>query len=306
MNQILYSGGKKEKNNITKIVKAFCIIIIVFSLFFIVQGTYALVTKDSKTKIGAKSDSTPNVNVTSQGGKAILDISHSKGISKVEYSWNDGEKTSIDENNKTQIKEELVVPNGDCVLNITIVDSDGIETKCEKKFEYDPSTDVTLPEINIKAVPGKITIEAKDNVEMSYITYKWNDEQENKVEVSGDDKTKITQEIEVKKGRNTLTIVAVDKNGNSKKEEKDILGASKPKISVGKSGGKLVIKVTDDDEVTKVEYNLNGTDYTKENTNENKKEFEIRQALQQGENKITIKAYNKSGLVQEFSGKCNY
>ena len=37
-----------------------------------------------------------------------------------------------------------------------------------------------------------------------------------------------------------------------------------------------------------------------------KKEFEIRQALQQGENKITIKAYNKSGLVQEFSGKCNY
>ena len=33
MNQILYSGGKKEKNNITKIVKAFCIIIIVFSLF---------------------------------------------------------------------------------------------------------------------------------------------------------------------------------------------------------------------------------------------------------------------------------
>ena len=113
MNQILYSGGKKEKNNITKIVKAFCIIIIVFSLFFIVQGTYALVTKDSKTKIGAKSDSTPNVNVTSQGGKAILDISHSKGISKVEYSWNDGEKTSIDENNKTQIKEELVVPNGD-------------------------------------------------------------------------------------------------------------------------------------------------------------------------------------------------
>ena len=131
MNQILYSGGKKEKNNITKIVKAFCIIIIVFSLFFIVQGTYALVTKDSKTKIGAKSDSTPNVNVTSQGGKAILDISHSKGISKVEYSWNDGEKTSIDENNKTQIKEELVVPNGDCVLNITIVDSDGIETKCE-------------------------------------------------------------------------------------------------------------------------------------------------------------------------------
>ena len=106
MNQILYSGGKKEKNNITKIVKAFCIIIIVFSLFFIVQGTYALVTKDSKTKIGAKSDSTPNVNVTSQGGKAILDISHSKGISKVEYSWNDGEKTSIDENTS---KSEFII-----------------------------------------------------------------------------------------------------------------------------------------------------------------------------------------------------
>lgn len=37
-----------------------------------------------------------------------------------------------------------------------------------------------------------------------------------------------------------------------------------------------------------------------------KKEFEFKETMQQGENIIVIKAYNKSGLVQEFAGKTTY
>ncbi len=304
MNQILSTGDKQEKSNINNIVRFFCIIIIVFSIFFIVQGTYALVkNKDERTI--AKGDE-PTVTIDSQGGNAIINIKHNKAINKVLYSWDNGEQMEIDAQNKTEISETVVVPNGNCVLNISVIDSNGVEKKYQKQFEYDPSVDIALPEINISAVPGKITIEAKDNVEMAYITYKWNDEQEVKVEASGEDRTKIVQEIEVKKGSNTLNVVATDKAGNTKQDTRDILGASKPKISVGKSGADLVIKVTDEEEVTKVEYNFNGTTYTKENTGENKKEFEFKQTMQQGENVIVIKAYNKSGLVQEFAGKTTY
>lgn len=304
MNQILSTGDKQEKSNINNIVRFFCIIIIVFSIFFIVQGTYALVkNKDERTI--AKGDE-PTVTIDSQGGNAIINIKHNKAINKVLYSWDNGEQMEIDAQNKTEISETVVVPNGNCVLNISVIDSNGVEKKYQKQFEYDPSVDIALPEINISAVPGKITIEAKDNVEMAYITYKWNDEQEVKVEASGEDPTKIVQEIEVKKGSNTLNVVATDKAGNTKQDTRDILGASKPKISVGKSGADLVIKVTDEEEVTKVEYNFNGTTYTKENTGENKKEFEFKQTMQQGENVIVIKAYNKSGLVQEFAGKTTY
>lgn len=304
MNQILFTGDKQEKSDINKIVRAFCIIIIIFSIFFIVQGTYALVkNKEEKT---ITNSNVPDIAVVSQGGNAIINVKHSKEISKILYSWDDGETMEIDAQNKADISQEVVVPNGNCVLNISVIDLNGTEYKKQFQIESDPSADVVAPEINISAVPGKITIEAKDNIEMGYLIYKWNDDQEVKVEVSGEDHTKIVQEIDVKKGSNTLKVVATDKAGNTKQEEKDILGASKPKISVGKSGANLVIKVTDEEEVTKVEYNLNGTMYTKENTGENKKEFEFKQEMKQGENVIAIKAYNKSGLVKEYAGKATY
>lgn len=304
MNQILSTGDKQEKSNINNIVRFFCIIIIAFSIFFIVQGTYALVkNKDEDTTV--KGDM-PDIAIVPQGGSAIINIKNNKEINKVLYSWDNGEPMELDAQNKTDISEKVVVPNGNCVLNISVIDLNGTEYKKQFEIKSDPSADVAAPEINISAVPGKITIEAKDNIEMAYLTYKWNDEQEVKVEVSGEDRTKIVQEIEVKKGSNTLKVVGVDKAGNTKQDTRDILGASKPKISVGKTGADLVIKVTDEEEVTKVEYKLNGTTYTKENTGENKKEFEFKQAMQQGENIIVIKAYNKSGLVQEFAGKATY
>lgn len=303
MNQILSTGDKQEKSNINNIIRIFCVIIIVFSIFFIVQGTYALV-KSKNEKIISSADR-PNVSIDSKGGSAVINVKNNKSISKVLYSWDNGESMEIDAQNKTELAETVVVPNGDCTLNISVIDSNGLVSKYEQKFEYDPSVDLASPEINISAVPGKITIEAKDNVEMGYITYKWNDEQEVKVEVSGEDRTKIVQEIEVKKGSNTLKVVATDKAGNTKQDERDILGASKPKIVVGKSGSDLVIKVTDEEQVTKVEYTLNGTQYTQENTGDNKKEFVFKVGMKQGENVIVIKAYNKSGLVQEFAGKAN-
>lgn len=303
MNQILSTGDKQEKSNINNIIRIFCVIIIVFSIFFIVQGTYALV-KSKNEKIISNADR-PNVSIDSKGGSAVINVKNNKSISKVLYSWDNGESMEIDAQNKTELAETVVVPNGDCTLNISVIDSNGLVSKYEQKFEYDPSVDLASPEINISAVPGKITIEAKDNVEMGYITYKWNDEQEVKVEVSGEDRTKIVQEIEVKKGSNTLKVVATDKAGNTKQDERDILGASKPKIVVGKSGSDLVIKVTDEEQVTKVEYTLNGTQYTQENTGDNKKEFVFKVGMKQGENVIVIKAYNKSGLVQEFAGKAN-
>ncbi len=304
MNQILSTGDKNEKANINNIIRVFCIIIIVFAIFFIIQGIYALVkSKDEKV---ITTSNKPNVIIDSNGGKAIINVNSNNNISKLIYSWDNGEQTEINAQNKNKINQEVLVPNGNCKLNIVIIDSNGTSYKFEKMFEYDPNIDVVMPEIKINTIPGKITIEAKDNVEMSYITYKWNDEQEIRVGASGEDLSKIVQEIEVKKGSNKLKVSATDKAGNTAYEENDILGASKPKVTVGKFGSNLIIKVTDDDEVTKVEYNFNGTNYTKENTGENKKEFEFKQEMKQGENVIVIKAYNKSGLVKEYAGKTNF
>lgn len=304
MNQILFTGDKQAKSNINNIIRVFCIIIIVFSIFFIIQGTYALVkNKDEKSII--KNDM-PNITIETQNGNAIINVKHNKSISKVLYSWDNGETMEIDAQNKIELTETVVVPNGDCTLNISVIDSNKIEYKKQFKIKFDPSIDMVLPEINISAIPGKITIEAKDNVEMAYIIYKWNNEQEVKVEASGEDRKKIVKEIDVKKGSNVLNVTAIDKAGNTKQDKQEIIGTSKPEVSVSKSGADLIIKVTDEDEVTKVEYNFNGTIDTKENTGENKKQFEFKLEMKKGENVIVIKAYNKSGLVQEFVGKATY
>lgn len=304
MNQILFTGDKQANSNINNIIRFFCIIIIVFSIFFIIQGTYALVkNKDEKSII--KNDM-PNITIEAKNGNAIISVKHNKSISKVLYSWDNGESMQIDAQNKTELNETVVVPNGDCTLNISVIDSNKIEYKKQFKIEFDPSIDIVSPEVNISAVPGKITIEAKDNVEMAYIIYKWNDEQEVKVEASGEDHKKIVKEIDVKKGSNVLNVTATDKAGNTKQDKQEIIGTSKPKVSVSKSGSDLLIKVTDEDEVTKVEYNFNGTIDTKENTGENKKQFEFKLGMKKGENVIVIKAYNRSGLVQEFVGKATY
>lgn len=304
MNQILSTGDKNEKSNINNIIRFFCVIIIIFAIFFVIQGIYAVVKyKDEKF---IKTMDKPDIVINSKGGSAIINVKSNNNISKLVYSWNNGEPMEIDVQNKTELEQEVLVPNENCTLNIIIIYSNGVSYKYKKEFEYNPNVDIVMPEIKINAIPGKITIEAKDNTEMAYITYKWNDEEEIKIEASGEDLSKIVQEIEVKKGTNKLKVSATDKAGNTAYDENDILGVSKPKITVGKSGSNLIIKVTDDDEVTKVEYNFNGTNYTKENTGENRKEFEFKQEMQQGENVIVIKAYNKSGLVKEYAGKTNF
>ena len=57
----------------------------------------------------------------------------------------------------------------------------------------------------------------------------------------------------------------------------------------------------------KIEYTLNGTEYSTDPQNTgtplNRKELKITQPLAQGENKITIRAYNISGLEVEVSGE---
>lgn len=301
MNQILSTGDNNEKSNINNVIKVFCVILVIFAIFLISIGVYSFIKNKKLEK--AINSNLPTITIETKNGTANLKVTHTKSMDKIVYSWNEGEKTVIKADRNTQIEKSIIVPSEDCTLNISVFDIDGIETKYQRVFKYDPNADIAAPEIKISAVPGKIKIDVEDNKEMSYITYKWNDEEPIKVEASGEELNKMSEEIEVRKGNNKLKIVAVDKSGNTKEEEQEIIGASKPKINVSRSGSVLTIKITDDDEVKKVVYNLNGTVETKENTGENKQEFEFNVELKQGENLIAIQAYNKSGLTALYTGK---
>ena len=94
--------------------------------------------------------------------------------------------------------------------------------------------------------------------------------------------------------------------GNTASEDKEIITVTKPTIELKKNKGEIIIKVSDNEEVTKVVYEINGTIYTKENNGDNKKEFEIRDLLSKGKNIIKVTADNKEGLTAEKVGQCTY
>ena len=303
MNQILSTQDKEEvkESNVKNIVKVFCIIIAVFAILLIALGVFSFI-KNKKWQNTVNSN-LPQVTIETKNGEADVKVTHTKSLKKFIYYWNKGEKTVVNLDNKTEMEKVLVVPTEDCTLNITIVDVDGIQSKFKREFKYDPNADIAAPEIKVSAAAGKIVIDVTDNDKLDYITYRWNDDEPTKVQAEGEDLSKISQSVDVIKGTNKLKVYAIDKSGNTKEFEEDVIGASKPKVDVKRSGAELIIKVTDEEEVTKVVYNLNGTTKTVENTTENKKEFEFRVTLKEGANVIALQAYNKAGLHSTFAGK---
>ena len=290
MNQILYTGGNKKSGQleVKTIVRIFSIFIILFGLVLVGQGSFAIISSMSENNI----ENIPVVTMNQDKNTVLLTVKHDKAIDKIIYSWNKDQEYMLLGRGRTEIEEEIEVIEGINTLTVKITDIDGkIATytrTCESTDE-----DVIKPEIELLVENSKVKIVAKDETEMDYIKYYWNNEDETRVDVI--------------QGENTLTIIAVDKNGNEQIKEQTFKAAKKPTIELFRDGQDLIVKVTDEEGVQKIEYTINGQQYSTDpnNTGEvlNMKEVEFRQALVSGANTITIKAYNISGLLEEVTGE---
>ena len=306
MNQIVYTGDNQPKIGINKIVIFFAIIIVLFAIALIGQGIFFLSKTNKKTADNVKLDP-PEIVTNAEGNNIELKIKHVIALNKVFYSWGNGQENEIkDVAGKNEKTQTILAPNEDSTLNIRIIDQNNEEYKFTKEFKYNETADVVKPRIKLTSIIGNVVVTVTDNKEISYMEYNWNSEQPVRVQAEEQDKTKLEYKIVAKEGKNKLTVVAVDASGNTTSEEKEIETVTKPTIDLKKSKGEIIIKVSDEKEVTKVEYEINGVKYTKENTGENKKEFEIRDLLVKGTNIIKVTAYNKDGLTAEKTGKCTY
>ena len=123
MNQILAVENKKKEKvkkvgrpiEIKGIVMFFAIIIIVFGFTLAGQGTYALY-KDIEDK---KPENIPYVTIERINDKAIVQISSNIEISKLVYSWNNGEESAIPIGSN-DAREEITLLGYDSVLNTVI------------------------------------------------------------------------------------------------------------------------------------------------------------------------------------------
>lgn len=166
--------------------------------------------------------------------KAIIKVSHDKAIEKVIYTW-DNDKDIINKGNGQPTMEvEISLPAGTHTLTVKVTDIDGNDTVYDEEIYSENGEDKVNPEIKttVDQATKEIVITATDDTELDYVTYRWNNEEEQKQEADPENPKEIKFNIEIPKGTNDLTIIAVDKNKNSTSKTDKYTGVTKPEIKL--------------------------------------------------------------------------
>ena len=272
MNQILQIQENRRKNNsqldTKQIVLFFAVAIFIFGLIFVGEGAYAIYKEKQNQKVNP---STPNgsgsvqepeylpptiILTQTEDNKLTIKVESQTAISHIIYNWNNDVPITLDETGKTNLEEIIDIPTGENTINISVIDSNGIETKEQKTYVIEQSK----PVIDLSVIGNDIKITVTSEVELSYVTYKWNLEEEQKdTMITYENRKKYEKQLEIPKGQNTLKIVAVDTNGNESVKSQEIKGVAKlkdPRVEV--TGEYICFVFEAEDNMKTVEYTFNG------------------------------------------------
>ena len=319
MNQILFvKEEKKAPIAINKIVTFFCVFIILFGIILVAENSYSFYKNSEQIKsIKAQvEDTKPQVEVIRDGNYINIKVSHDKEIDKIIYKWNQEPDETIKVNNKINVTEQIELPIGNNKLTIRVIDINGKETTYEKEYVVENDLKIDLSVVNNN---NYLKITATDSSGLLYITYKWNSEQEIKVDVDPNNSKIIEKEIEIPKGLNTITVNAVDVLNSTQTKTQEVKGVEPPKISVSQDKSDLVITVSDIEGVKQIQYIVNSREYTVDvtqnseglstekdsNGNINKAIYRIRMPSY-GDYILVVNAYNIYNGKSKFEGICHY
>ena len=286
-----------------KIIIIFAIIIMVFGLA--IGGVVAF--KMFKNK--QIESSTPEVSIEEIEGNAKISAFCKKGISKVTYYWNEEDKTEIPTTGEN-VEKLIELPRGENTITVLVVDSDGNETTYTKSFSYYTDKEKPIIELSINEESASLKITATDETEIAELTYQWNDDEPKTIYPEEEGALAIEKNIEIQRGKNTLTITATDTSYNTVTEEKAFNGVNEPEIDFYVKNGYLCMVVTHDLGIKKIVYSINGTEYTFDENSETYEEEKLqvrrKKKLQEGENTMEITAYSVEDTEYTRKGKYTY
>lgn len=300
MNQILYTGKTGGPASIKSIVKFFAISIIILGVIFIGEGSYALYEND-KLNRQVIDNTVPEISFAQEENNAIVTVTHNKGISKVNYRWNDELETTVRGNDEnTVILDNISISSGINTLHVTAVDINGRSS--EKSFEY--AYDGICIELSvIDSIYLKIT--ASDVTGLSYITYKWNSGEEIKAYANTEDPTIIEQITEIPTGLNTLSITAVNSSNKTLTKTQDVKGIHPPVIKLYIQDNNLIVDVTDEEGIAKISQQINVEEEKVTEYNGDKHVRYTYTINPEEDILVTITATDIEGVSRTFKGK-NY
>ena len=300
MNQILATSNPTSKKTKTKrsggpadiktIVRVFAIAMLVFGVFMIGTGSYAIY-RDSEANNSEITKPVITEKLNEDSTAVILTVTHDKAIDRIEYSWNENEVQTITGNGRKYIEQEIEIPGGTNKLNVRAIDTQGQEISTQREF--------TAEEIINLAVSGsKLKITAENETEIAYMTYRWDDEEEQRIDINA---TTVDQEIDIPMGEHNLTVILVDVNNETITKEQKVKGVTKPTIDIqtDDAGEYYLITITDETGLERVELNIRGEERTI--TVENgETELKYKLRLNEGdENRLEITAYNVDGIASD-------
>ncbi|MGN1297906.1 MAG: hypothetical protein ACI4VH_05770 [Clostridia bacterium] len=304
MNQILsVESPKKEKKKktrtsgpieIDKILRFFSIAILIFGVFMIGTGSYAMY-QNSKN---ATASNKPTIEIEEKATEITLQVTHDKNLSKVTYQWNNEEEIEIDCTGKKKVEEKIEIPIGDNTLNVYATDINGQESNFQKIYTIQRDINIEIKETEDRK-NYKVIAEGKE--QLAYMTYRWDDGEETKIDLNS---MQTEQLIKPEKGVHTLTVIVVDINNKTETKVQEVKGVTSPKVEVTTDGSdNFIIKASDEEGIKKVEFIINETEKNVLNLDqvfsiEERKEFEYAYPLHDGENKLEIRVYNESDVCE--------
>jgi len=297
-------NGNDSSGDMKKIIIFFAITILVFAIAIIGLYAYKMSKTDKKEAIAK-----PELIIEQIEKQVKIIATAEAGINKIVYTWNDEQPTEVEMNGRTKHEEALEIPEGQNTLKVIVTDKNDDKIESSKEFYIEETKKPTI-QLDETIGNGKVKITATDeNSSIKYITYRWNDEEETTVEAE-ENQTTLEVTIDVKRGKNTLTVIAVNEFAKTETVEKIFNGVNNPIIEVTREGNVIYMKVTHDIGFEKIEFNINGTEYIYDKDfykyDGERKEVSYKYNLKQGENKVIIKAISKEETEATYKGKCEY
>lgn len=325
MNQILFTNNNNNNNDnkidVRQIIKIFAIAIILIAVIIICIKLYGVYEKNKKQA----NSSMPEIEIIredDQTKEVTIKASCKDGIQYLVYTWNNEDEKKINLNGSTSFERIIEIPEN--AMNTLKIEVTSIkEAKAEKTEVFQKEIDNDKPKIDsITILEKKLNIQVSDDNGLKYLSYKWENEEETRVDADPNDNKTMSVDIDIKRGTYKLWLTVVDIYNNEETISRLITGVNEPEINVIKYGNVVHISVTHDMGFKQIEFIINKSkyvyneNYSKYDKNKTTVEFEF--PLKEGENLVQVNAYSQEKLSDEdneelesyafksFTGKCTY
>lgn len=258
-------------------------------------GSYAMYKAKQEAENAPTKPSISLETGSSDSMTKIVVTSEKETIDQVQYYWNDETPKTISGNSRKYIEQETPILSGTNILHVIATNSAGQISSYDEEMTRD--SDISI-QFEVSGSNIKIKLEGQSDIQ--YITYRWDDEAETKLDIN--QKTS-EQEIETQKGLHTLTVTAVDVNNTQEVKEQEINGVMKPEVNITTDGSSnFVITASDENGLKKVEFIINETEKYMLNL-DGRTTLNYSYPLHDGENKIEVTVYNENDVYTTFKAK---